>query len=117
MTGSSPDLTARSGQPMSIASCAIMQDKADAAGARKTHTEHGLRDLGRRIRKHASLPDTVSFASFRKGGMTEMGEAGLTDQLIVGLSGPSDPADGQRLLEGGGAPPTRDWNEPGPLSE
>jgi hypothetical protein len=81
-----------------------MQDKADAAGARKTHTEHGLRDLGRRIRKHASLPDTVSFASFRKGGMTEMGEAGLTDQLIVGLSGPSDPADGQRLLEGDGAP-------------
>ena len=33
------------------------------------------------------MPDTVSFASFRKGGMTEMGEAGLTDQQIVGLSG------------------------------
>jgi len=46
-----------------------------------------LRRLARRIREHASLPDTVSFASFRKGGMTEMGEAGLTDQQIVGLSG------------------------------
>jgi hypothetical protein len=46
---------------------------------------HSIR--ARRVRKHAKLTDTVSFASFRKGGMTEMGESGLTDQQIISLSG------------------------------
>jgi hypothetical protein len=64
-----------------------MQDRRNHTGTFKTLTEHGLRHLARRIRKHAGLPDTVSFASFRKGGMTEMGEAGLTDHQIIGLSG------------------------------
>jgi hypothetical protein len=65
----------------------IMQDRSDRTGTYKALTEHGLRHLARRIRKRAGLPDSVSFASFRKGGMTEMGEAGLTDQQIIGLSG------------------------------
>ena len=82
-----PELEARiAGTPRS-GPLIIMQDRAGPNGAFSTHTEHGLRHLARRIRRHAGLPNTVSFASFPKGGMTEMGEAGLTDQQIIGLSG------------------------------
>jgi hypothetical protein len=45
------------------------------------------RHLARKVRKSAGLPDTISFASFRKGGTTEMGEAGFTDQQILRQSG------------------------------
>ncbi len=82
-----PELEARIAAMPRNGPLIVMQDWHDRAGTFKAHTEHGLRHLARRIRKYAGLPETVSFASFRKGGMTEMGEAGLTDQQIIGLSG------------------------------
>ena len=82
-----PELEARISATPRTGPLIIMQDRSGPNGEFKTHTEHGLRHLARRIRKHAGLPNAVSFASFRKGGMTEMGEAGLTDQQIIGLSG------------------------------
>jgi hypothetical protein len=82
-----PELEARVANTPRNGPLIVTQDWHDRSGTFKAHTEHGLRHLARRIRKHAGLPETVSFASFRKGGMTEMGEAGLTDQQIIGLSG------------------------------
>jgi len=82
-----PELEARIAATPRTGPLVIMQDRAARDGTFRALTVHGLRHLARRIRKHAGLPNTVSFASFRKGGMTEMGEAGLTDQQIIGLSG------------------------------
>ena len=95
-----PELEARVANTPRNGPLIVMQDWHDRSGTFKAHTEHGLRHLARRIRKYAGLPETVSFASFRKGGMTEMGEAGLTDQQIIGLERPQDAPDGQRLFEG-----------------
>ena len=74
-------------RPRAMDRCIIMQDGRRRRRVQSFTPSTACGHLARRIREHAGLPDTVSFASFRKGGMTEMGEAGLTDQQIVGPSG------------------------------
>ena len=38
------------------------------------------------IRDHAKLPRQITFTSFRHGGMTELGDARLSDQEMMALS-------------------------------
>lgn len=47
------------------------------------YTEHRFRHLVREIADAACLPKDLSFASFRKGGFTEGGDAGATDQELM----------------------------------
>jgi hypothetical protein len=42
--------------------------------------------IARRIRKHAGLGDHVTLESFRHGGLTEMGDSGLSDTLAIAIS-------------------------------
>lgn len=42
--------------------------------------------IARRIREHAGLPDHVTLESFRHGGLTEMGDSGLSDAQAIAIS-------------------------------
>jgi hypothetical protein len=42
--------------------------------------------ITKRIRVHAGLPDHVTLESFRHGGLTELGSAGVSDELLMSRS-------------------------------
>ena len=49
------------------------------------------RDLVRRARRAAKLPEHVTLAACRHGGMTELGDAEITEQGVMSLSGHRSP--------------------------
>lgn len=53
--------------------------------------EHA-RHLVQKARKVAGLPAHVTFAACRHGGMTELGDAGLTEAQVMALSAHETPA-------------------------
>ncbi len=63
-------------------------------GARGTHRPYSqfyARDLVRRARAQANLPSHVTLDACRHGGMTELGDAELTEQGVMTLSGHKTP--------------------------
>ena len=71
-------------------SVVLMQPKAKGAPARPFL----LREARRRVRRvtiAAGLPADLNLASCRHGGLTELGDAELTEQGVMALSGHKDP--------------------------
>ena len=64
----------------------FMADRPDRNGNYRKLTEDRLRKDARALLDEAGL-EHLSFASFRKGGETEMGDADLTDTQIMALDG------------------------------
>jgi hypothetical protein len=65
-------------------------------GPAKTIGRHHAAKIVRVARKAAGLGDHVTFAACRHGGLTELGDAELTEQAVMALSGHSTP-DAARL--------------------
>jgi integrase len=58
-------------------------------GGRKYHAFGPIKNyaaITRRVREAAGLPTHITMASFRHGGLTELGEGGLSDALVQALS-------------------------------
>lgn len=65
----------------------IMRDKKDKrTGEHLPYKKDWFKHCAARIRYHAELPKEITFASFRHGGLTELGDAELTDQSMMALS-------------------------------
>ena len=64
----------------------------DGKRAHKLYSEPHAQHLVQRIRKQASLPDYFTLEACRHGGMTELGDAELPEQLVMSLSGHLTPA-------------------------
>jgi hypothetical protein len=64
--------------------------KAQRGGARP-YSESYADHLVQKARKSARLPDHVTLAACRHGGMTELGDAEITEQGIMALSGHRTP--------------------------
>ena len=82
-----PELEERLRKTVRRGSLIIMRDRQDRK--RKEHLpyqESWFQHLARKIMNKAGLPDGLSFTSFRHGGMTELGDAELTDQEMMALS-------------------------------
>ena len=60
-------------------------------GEERPYSYSYARSLVRRARKKASLPSHVTLTACRHGGMTELGDAELTEQGIMALSAHSTP--------------------------
>jgi integrase len=58
----------------------------------RLYSESYADHLVQKARKMAGLPDHVTFAACRHGGMTLLGDAGLTEQAVMVLSGHATPA-------------------------
>src|SRR5262249_32474586 len=57
----------------------------------RPYSESYADHLVQRARKVAGLPNHVTLAACRHGGMTELGDASLTEQAIMALSGHRTP--------------------------
>jgi hypothetical protein len=69
----------------------VMRDQIDARkGQRLPWNEHTFRHEVRGVMDRAGLPRSITFTSFRHGGMTELGDSGLTDSQIMSLSAHKD---------------------------
>lgn len=66
----------------------------DADGLRtpRLYSEPYSQHIVQRVRADAKLPAHVTLEACRHGGMTELGDAGLTEQEIMSLSGHATPA-------------------------
>lgn len=66
----------------------------DASGNRtaRLYSEPYAQHVVQAARKHAGLAPHVTLEACRHGGMTELGDAGLTEQEIMSLSGHATPA-------------------------
>jgi len=83
-----PELEARLSTTPRLGELVIMRDQPDRkSGAFEPFKVDWFRHRVTKIRREGGLPEWLTFASFRKGGMTELGDAGLTDQQILSLSG------------------------------
>jgi hypothetical protein len=82
----------------------IMQPKRGAknkVGGRtaRTYSESYAQHLNQRARKLAGLPEHVTPEACRHGGMTELGDVGLTEQEIMSLSTHTPPAAGRLYVK------------------
>tara|TARA_R110002110_G_scaffold64634_2_gene178536 strand:- start:81 stop:1316 length:1236 start_codon:yes stop_codon:yes gene_type:complete len=69
----------------------VMRDQIDARkGQRLPWSEHTFRHEVREVMDRAGLSRAITFTSFRHGGMTELGDSGLTDSQIMSLSAHKD---------------------------
>lgn len=68
----------------------LMRPKAKGATA-KPFTRREARKRVRMAAKAAGLPDVLTLASCRHGGLTELGDAELTEQGVMSLSGHKTP--------------------------
>lgn len=87
-----PDLTARLDGAARHGAFIVVRDAPDRNGMHRpwvtasgdlTHFRHTVREL----METANLPPTITFASFRHGGITEAADADLTDRQMRALSG------------------------------
>jgi hypothetical protein len=60
-------------------------------GGVRPYSESYADHLVQKARKLAGLPDHITLASCRHGGMTELGDAEITEQGIMALSGHRTP--------------------------
>jgi len=61
-------------------------------GMPRLYSESYAQHLVQRIRRLAGLPEHITLEACRHGGMTELGDAGLTEQEVMALSGHATPA-------------------------
>jgi hypothetical protein len=61
-------------------------------GKPRLYTFYYARGLVRRARREAGLPEHVTLAACRHGGMTELGDSEITEQGVMSLSGHKTPA-------------------------
>lgn len=83
-----PDLIDRLDATPKTGTLIIMRDKPDRR--RKVHLpydEHWFRKVYRKVRETAGLPAELKFMGLRHGGLTELGDAGATDQELMSHSG------------------------------
>ena len=82
-----PELTARLDSSPKRGSLIVMRDTKDRRREEfLPYSEHWFRHCISRIRDHVGLPKEITFTSFRHGGMTELGDAELSDQSMMALS-------------------------------
>lgn len=82
-----PELEARLAETPRYGPLIIMRNKKDRkTGLYLPYKKDWFRHSAGRIRDHANLPKKITFASFRHGGLTELGDAELTDQSMMALS-------------------------------
>lgn len=82
-----PELTDRLDDTDKIGPLIVMRNKKDRR--RNEYLPYKVdwfRHCVAAIRDHAGLPKEITFASFRHGGLTELGDAGLTEQRMMSLS-------------------------------
>ncbi len=65
---------------------------ADGKRTPRLYSEPYAQHIVQQIRKDAELPEHLTLEACRHGGMTELGDAGLTEQEIMSLSGHVTPA-------------------------
>src|SRR5262249_13252782 len=72
----------------------LIPDRAKSRGKRAPahpYTFYYARGLVRDARRKAGLPEHVTLAACRHGGMTELGDAEITEQGVMSLSGHKTP--------------------------
>lgn len=86
-----PELEARLNALTRYGALMVMRDKIDERkGQRLPWNEHTFRHEVRGVMDRAGLSRAITFTSFRHGGMTELGDSGLTDSQIMSLSAHKD---------------------------
>jgi hypothetical protein len=65
---------------------------ADGKFTPRLYSEAHAQHVVQKIRKQAVLPEHITLESCRHDGMTELGDAGLTEQQVMSLSGHATPA-------------------------
>lgn len=81
-----PELTDRLDKLMRHGPLVIMSE-AKRGGIRKPYERTYFAQLVRKIREEAGLPGELTFTSFRHGGVTELGDADISDQGALSLTG------------------------------
>lgn len=65
----------------------IILTEAKRGGVRKPYERTYFAQIVRTIREEAKLPKSLTFTSFRHGGVTELGDAEVSDQGALSLTG------------------------------
>lgn len=65
----------------------IILTDAKRGGIRKPYKRTYFAQVVRKIRNQAGLPEELTFESFRHGGITELGDAKISDQGALSLTG------------------------------
>ncbi len=65
----------------------VIMSEAKRGGVRKPYERTYFAQLVRKIREAAKLPEALTFTSFRHGGTTEIGDANVSDQGALSLTG------------------------------
>ncbi|MFA5956866.1 hypothetical protein [Hyphomicrobium sp.] len=81
-----PELTDRLDKSMRHGPLVIMSE-AKRGGVKKPYERTYFAQLVRKIRDKADLPSDLTFTSFRHGGVTEIGDADVSDQGALSLTG------------------------------
>ena len=70
----------------------LMRPKRDSSITARLYLLRTARNRVRKAARKAGLPDWLSLASCRHGGLTELGDAELTEQGVLALSGHKSPS-------------------------
>lgn len=81
-----PELTERLDKAARYGPLVIVSE-AKRGGVRKPYERTYFAQLVRKIRDEAGLPKDLTFTSFRHGGVTEIGDADISDQGALSLTG------------------------------
>lgn len=81
-----PELTDRLDKATRYGPLVIMSE-AKRGGVKKPYERTYFAQLVRKIRDEAGLPQELTFTSFRHGGVTEIGDADVSDQGALSLTG------------------------------
>lgn len=65
----------------------VIMSEAKRGGVRKPYERTYFAQLVRKVRDEAGLPKQLTFTSFRHGGVTEIGDADISDQGALSLTG------------------------------
>lgn len=83
-----PGLIARLDETLRHGTLIVMRDRPDPrTKLHLSYKEDHFRHLFRKIADAAGLPREIKFMGFRHGGLTELGNAGATDQELMSHSG------------------------------